>query len=305
VFPAVAPAGDRLAYALATEDMDIYRFDPPGSARPIARSSVTDSLAQFSPDGRRIAYCSARSSDAFEVWVAGLDGSPPQRLTHGPGQWQCSPAWSPDGTRIAFDSRAPDGSWHVWTISVEGGLPQQITTEGGSQARPSWSQDGRWIYFVWRRDHDRDVWRTRGPGGPTERVTHGGSSVNAARESTDGAGVWYKHDQGDGPLLFQPLAGGAARPLMPCVRRAHFSIGPGGVYYMPCPRAGEASHDAPIRVFNVTTGEDRLFGTLNEVLWPAAGRTDGCFAISPNGRTLLYHRLASREADLMLVEHFR
>jgi Tol biopolymer transport system component/DNA-binding winged helix-turn-helix (wHTH) protein len=305
VFPDVAPTGDRLAYAQSTEDWDIYRLEPPGAAQPIARSSARESLPHISPDGRRMAFCSARSSDAFEIWVAGLDGSRPERLTYGPGQWQCSPAWSPDGLRIAFDSRAPDGSWHVWTISADGGLPQQMTMGAGDQVRPSWSRDGRWMYFVWDNGPDRDIWRTRGPAGPTERVTHGGANRSAGQESTDGTGIWYQREPGNRPLFFQPLAGGAARPVIPCIRGSGFSIAPGSVYYVPCTRAGDSSHDAPIRVFNVTTGEDRFFTTLTDVLWPAAGHTSGHFVISPNGRTILHARLASREADLMVIEHFR
>ena len=304
-FPTVAPTGYRLAYAQSMEDLDIYRIDPPGTAQPIARSSVQDSLPHFSPDGRRIAYCSPRSNETFEVWIADLDGSPPKQLSHGPGDWQCSPSWSPDGTRIAFDSRAADGSWHVWTMSANGGPASQITTDSGGQVRPSWSQDGRWIYFVWFRDHDRDVWRTRGPNGPTERVTHSGSSVAAARESADGTGVWYQREEGDGPLLFQPLSGGSPRPVISCVTASHFSIGPGGIYYMPCAQTGEISRDVPVRVFNPASGEDRLFATLKDVGWPATGRQDGFLLVSPNGRTLLYSRLENREADLMLIEGFR
>jgi Tol biopolymer transport system component/DNA-binding winged helix-turn-helix (wHTH) protein len=303
--PTVAPTGYRLAYAQSMEDLDIYRVDPPGAAQPIARSSVQDSLPHFSPDGRRFAYCSPRSNETFEIWIADLDGSPPEQLSHGPGEWQCSPSWSPDGTRIAFDSRAPDGSWHVWTMSANGGPARQITTDSGGQVRPSWSQDGRWIYFVWFRDHDRDVWRTRAPNGPTERVTHSGSSVAAARESADGTGVWYQREEGDGPLLFQPLSGGSPRPVISCVTASHFSIGPGGIYYMPCAQTGEISRDVPVRVFNPASGENRLFATLKDVGWPAAGRQDGFLLVSPNGRTLLYSRLENREADLMLIEGFR
>ena len=303
-FPATAPVGDRLAYSRTMEDEDIYRFEPPGTIRPIAQSSLKDWNAQFSPDGRRIAYCSARSGDAVEIWLGARTGLDPERLTRGPGTWQCSPSWSPDGTRIAFDSRAEDGSWHVWTIGVEGGTPQQITAHAGDQARPTWSRDGRWIYFMWTRDGIDDIWRTPGPGGPLERVTHGGS-VTAGHESVDGTGIWYKRQLGEAPLFFQPLVGGAARLVVPCVAAARFSVGPDGVYYMPCQPAGSRSHDATIRVLIPTTGKERHFGTLTEVLWPASGRTDGCFAISPDGRTLLYSRLASRGADLMLIENFR
>ena len=173
--PAVAAAADRLVFSKSIDDMDLYRLEVGGEAQPIARSSVRESIPQFSPDGRRVAFCSARSGDAFEVWVAGSDGSNPERLTRGPGQWQCSPAWSPDGRRIAFDSQAEDGSWHVWTIDAEGGTPQPITRDAGSQFRPTWSRNGDWIYFIWQRDEDQDIWRTRGPGQPHQRVTFNGA----------------------------------------------------------------------------------------------------------------------------------
>ena len=168
-----------------------YRLDVGGVAQPIARSSVRESSPQFSPDGRRIAFCSARSGDAIEVWVAGSDGSNPERLTRGPGQWQCSPAWSPDGRRIAFDSQAEDGSWHVWTIDAEGGTPQPITKDAGSQFRPTWSRNGEWIYFIWQRDEDQDIWRTRGPGQPHQRVTFSGAGTRVRSESPDGTGVYH------------------------------------------------------------------------------------------------------------------
>lgn len=306
VYPATAPAGGRLAYTYAMEDVDIYRFTPPAPAQPLSRSSTQDSLPAFSPDGRRVAFCSARSADAFEIWVSNIDGSSPERLTHGPGDWQCSPSWSPDGTTIAFDSRAADGAWHVWTIGVTGGPPRRITMEQGNQVRPSWSRDGRWIYFVWRRDQDRDIWRIRASGGsPPERVTQGGAAVIAARESSDGKGVWFKRDHNDGALLLQPLTGGEPRPGMPCVRGTHFSIGSAGIYYVPCAAPGDVTRDVPVRLFNRATGEDRPFGTLSEAAWPAAGRSGTCLVISPDGRTLLYSRQHTREADLMLIEHFR
>ena len=52
------------------------------------------------------------------------------------------------------------------------------------------------------------------------------------------------------------------------------------------------------------TGEDRQFATL-EMLFPASGLAVGCFAVSPDGQTILYSRLVSNGADLMLIENFR
>ena len=166
VFPSITPAGDRLVFARLIDNTDIYRFDAGRSARAVAQSSVFDGNPQFSPDGQRIAFSSARVASAVEVWVANADGSEPAQLTHGPGRWQGAPAWSPDGRRIAFESQGDDGSWHIWTVDIQSGLQQQITADHGDQNMPTWSHDGDYIYFSWRQGHtpdvwERDIWRVR------------------------------------------------------------------------------------------------------------------------------------------------
>jgi Tol biopolymer transport system component/DNA-binding winged helix-turn-helix (wHTH) protein len=301
-FPATTASADRLAFSKSTDDEDIFRLDVGGIARPVARSSVMDNNAQFSPDGQRMAFCSARSGD--EVWVAGTDGSKPERLTRGPGRWQGSPTWSPDGKRIAFDSQAEDGSLHVWTIDVEGGAPQQITKEVGDQVRPTWSRDGQWIYFIWGRASDHDVWRIRVSDGQYARVTHGGAAKIRAWESVDGTGVFYKRQEFDAPVYFQPLSGGASRPIIACVGGGRVSVVPPGIYYVPCQLRGSVNPDMRVHVLNPVTGEDRQVATL-EIPLPAPGRNIGYFAVSPDGRTILYSRLVSNGADLMLIENFR
>ena len=191
---------------------------------------------------------------------------------------------------------------------MEGGTPQQVTKEVGDQVRPTWSRDGQWIYFIWRRGSDHDVWRTRGPDRPQERVTHGGSETRAW-ESADGTGVFYKRRVSDSPLYFQSLSGGAPRAVIPCVTYSWFSVVPRGVYYVPCQPHGSGNPDMPVRVLNPVTGDDRQFAT-----WLAAGprsfprRVSGpsaTFAVSPDGQTILYSRLVSNGADLMLIENFR
>jgi len=269
----------------------------------VARSSVKDTNAQFSPDGRRIAFCSARSGDAIEVWVAGADGSQPERLTRGPGRWQCSPTWSPNGKSIAFDSLADDGSWHIWTLDVEGGTPQPITKDAGDQVRPTWSGDGQRIYFVWRRGSDNDLWRTSGPNRPHERVTFGGSETRGW-ESANGLEVFYQRRRADSPLYLQPLSGGAPRAVIPCVTYSWFSVVPQGVYYVPCQPHGSGNRDMPVRVLNLVTGEDRQVAAL-DVRFPAPSLSVGSFAVSPDGQMILYGGLVSHGADLMLIENFR
>jgi Tol biopolymer transport system component len=270
-YPATTPSRDRLAFSQSTEDEDLFRLVAGGVAEPVARSSVKETNAQFSPDGRRIAFCSTRSGDGVEVWVADSDGANPDRLTRGPGRWQCSPTWSPDGRRVAFDSQAADRSWHVWTIEVDGGTPQPVTHEPGDQVLPTWSRDGRWIYYLRRLGKETDTWRTSGPTGPRERVTHRGSATRAW-ESPDGAGVLYQQRDSDSPLYFQPLTDGAPRQVIACVARARFSVGSRGIYYVPCQTPESVELDTPVRHLDLTTRHTRDFALLADLGSPAWGR---------------------------------
>ena len=297
--PATARSLDRLVFSRFSGDEDVYRFEVGRSPQPLLTSPVSDAKAKFSPDGRRIAFSSNRSGVSFEIWVARADGSEAQQLTHGPGRWQGSPHWSPDGTRIAFDSQTDDGRWHIWTIEADGGLPQQVTKESGHQNIPSWSRDGQWIYFSWdRRSGGREIWRVRVRTGLKERVTTAGSRESlVALESPDGESVLYQPKGTDSALVAAPLAGGAARQIIPCVARTAFSTGPGGVYYLacgPCPAL-------EVHVMNPATGVDRVLGGLDRFQY----NVPSGFSVSPDGTSILYMRGVAERADLMLIENFR
>ena len=300
-FPAGDPAGDRIAFTRVLNDADIYGFEAGGPARPVARSSVFDSNPQFSPDAQRIAFCSARSGKGMDVWVADADGTDPRQLTHGPGGWQCGPTWSPDGLRIAFDSQAQDGSWHIWTADIHGGTLQQITRDAGDQNMPTWSHDGAWIYFSWMQGKERDIWRTRVATAEKQRLTDGGGGW-VGRESSDGSTVFYEPGLKDAPLLAQPLAGGAPRQLAECVTGTAFSSTTAGVYYMPCSEGRERDGLAPVRLLNPATGDDREVARLDGYHY--SGVPSG-FAVSSDGRTILYSRLVSSGSDLMMIQNFR
>jgi Tol biopolymer transport system component/DNA-binding winged helix-turn-helix (wHTH) protein len=295
--PVTAPSKDRLVFTRFRYDVDIYRAGREDDPRPVAVSSFADLQPAFSPDGGRIAFCSSRAGEAVEIWIAAADGSGTHQLTNGPGRWQCSPHWSPDGLQIAFESQAADGHWHIWIIEAEGGTPRQATRDAGDQNAPTWSLDGKWIYFSWSQGGGRDMWRTPVAGGQHLRVTTGGSGVFGA-ESSDGQNLLYQATESDSPLLTTPIGGGSARELVKCVRETAFSAGLQGIYYVAC----DPGFDPPVHLLNPATGESRLVGRLKgiEQLVPVMG-----LSVSPDGRAILYSRHVSDAADLMLIENFK
>jgi Tol biopolymer transport system component len=291
--PAAVPSRDRLAFSELGFDNDIFRFEPGRPPHPLLASSLEDFGGQFSHDGRHIVFSSVRSGDAYEIWLAAADGSNVQQLTHGPGPWQGAPDWSPDDRRIAYDSMAPDGRWHIWTIGADGGSPRQITTEPGEQNVPTWSNDGRWIYFSVDQGAGREIWRVPADGGKAEQITHGGSGY-LARESADGRSLLYQAGLSLLPLLKQPIEGGPAVSLVDCVQPGSIVERPEGTYYVGC----EAGY--PLHLLD-RTNHTQTFGRLEEF----SATAPASLGVSPGGKSFLFTREVKAGVDLMLIDNFR
>ena len=103
------------------------------------------SHARFSPDGKFIAYASARGGNSA-VWLKQV-GSGEPFTNQGDLRNATSPIWSPDGLQIAFLSQR-DRKSGIWTMAAFGGSPTLIKTlEAFSRELVGWSRDGK-IYFV-------------------------------------------------------------------------------------------------------------------------------------------------------------
>ena len=292
--PFTARGEDRLGFTRRLWDPDIYRLPIGGSPAPLIASPFRERYAQYSPDGRRIAFESGRAGGTDEIWLADADGSNLTRLTRGPGTWQGSPVWSPDGRTIAFDSRSEDGGeWNVWTIGVDGSGLRQVT-RGQSDNLPSFSRDGRWIYFGSDRAGSAEVWRVTAAGGAAEQVTHEGGS--SAFESFDGRTLY---NQAGRALRARPIAGGPERTIIPCVNDRSWAVGPQGIFHVDC---GAPDPSIPsqrvLRFWNATTGQDGIVGTFD-------APTTSHLAWSPDGRSILYDRSNVGEYDLRMIENFR
>jgi dipeptidyl aminopeptidase/acylaminoacyl peptidase len=72
-----------------------------GEAAPLTTEGVSSSHARWSPDGKFIAFLSARNEGKTQVWLLNRLGGEAQRLTNTPQEVEDF-AWSPDGLRLVL-----------------------------------------------------------------------------------------------------------------------------------------------------------------------------------------------------------
>jgi Tol biopolymer transport system component len=299
-WPSLSRAGNRLAYEKRRVDTNIYRMDgpgPDGGPRPYDQCHVTavvDSTAQdrepmLTPDGRRLVFNSDRSG-SYEIHVANGDGSSQVALTAMGPTGMGSPRWSPDGQTIAFD-RYENGHSMIYTISAEGGKSHRVTSEEFADIRPSFSHDGKWIYFSSNRSGRLEIWKVPPGGGPLQQLTH--NSGNEPFESPDGTLLYYTNDEG---LWRLPVAGGDPKLVVPEAGKFLYALAGRSIYY--CQRD-------PTSVWVLRADSGRKF-EYTRFSKGTRGLDGGSgLSVSADERTIVYSQRDRQESDLMLVENFR
>jgi TolB protein len=152
MFPGWSPHGDRLVFqgiAGPGQAHDIWSVKSDGTdLRRLTDNPAADLRADYSPDGRRIAFQSNRDGNV-EIYVMNADGSGQTRLTDSPGA-DAAPDLSPDGRKLVFQSER-DGNLELYTMNADGTGQTRLTNHPGRDLDPAWSPTGLWITF------DRDV----------------------------------------------------------------------------------------------------------------------------------------------------
>jgi len=179
---------------------------------------------------------------------------------------------------------------------VNVGKPRRLTLGPGNSDAPSWSRDGKWIYFVSNRDGRDQLWKIPAEGGDAVRVTRNGGTNGFG--SSDRKFIYYAKGR-DGTSLWKvPTDGGdETQVLESLVSLQDFVVVDAGIYFIPVPvPAGGAS--SSINFLSFATGKIRPVATTGR---PAMrGLT-----VSPDGRWILYTQLDQDVTELMLVENFR
>ena len=217
-FPAVAPGGDRVAFASnRTGANEIWVADADGSnpqqvtfhGGPVVMSPA------WSPDGKRLAFSSEVGGNR-DIYVIRPDGSQSARITTAPSE-ETNPSWSPDGRWIYFRSDQA-GVGQLWKMPATGGTPLRVTTGEGLRGFPS--PDGRLLYFVRSADAP-GLWSVPVDGGRERFI------LSDVRE-----GYWAVADSGI--FFLVPRSEGSKKPEA----LRFFAFATGTVLTLPAPPGG-------------------------------------------------------------------
>lgn len=90
---------------------------PAGDARPLTNdTSRRNYTPAISPDGRRVAYVSARRGEAPNIWMMDIAGGAALQLTNESG-FEGLPSWLSDGRHVVYAGER-EGRSGVWTVDI-------------------------------------------------------------------------------------------------------------------------------------------------------------------------------------------
>ena len=175
-------------------------------------------------------------------------------LTTDPG-FEGMPSLSPDGSQVAYASGGPQtDNFDIYVKQIGGGPPRRLTSDAAVDVFPAWSPDGRSIAFIRDRGDKLEIILIPSLGGPERKIAD-----TVADNST---------------FIFS-----WAPPYLSWSADSKYLV-----------TTDRASPGEPLSLFvlSVVTGEKRRLTTP-----PATALGDGNPAISPDGRTLAFVRIAS------------
>ena len=294
--PAVSLQGQRLAYV-----SDVARFSlrhlrlrdathVEGVPEVLLASKNELGLPYFSADGRRIVFESSRSG-YLEIWTINADGSSEAQLTYLNGI-SGTPRWSYDGRFVAFDYRPKEHS-EIYQIDAAGGTARLVPTiPGADNTVPSWSHDGKWIYFASNRGNEpTQVWKVPTSGGAPVQLTKNGGM--APIESGDGF-VYYSKSLFSTDIARVPTGGGEETLVMKDFGHDWaLALAPAGIYFI----SETKEKKWQLMFYEFSTKKRFAMMTFQKAAINPA--------VTPDGHSLAYVQIDQADSTIMLVSHFR
>ncbi len=213
--------GRTLIYTRVEPERDLYEYPElferdleTGDERQLTRG-LRARDPDVSRDGRWITFITS-SAGSSHLWIAEraeLEATR-RRLAAGPRYAQFyTPRFSPDGRTIACSRWMPGGYRDVVLVDVRTGRVRPVTRDRALDTGPSWSNDGRTLYFSSDRTGAANIYAYHLPTGSLRQITNVLTGAYQPAVSNDGSRLVYVGYTSRGFDLFElDLERVASRP---------------------------------------------------------------------------------------------
>jgi hypothetical protein len=150
---------------------------------------------EVSPDGRRIVYVTNRAgTSTLRIADYRNDGTPAHERALVPsGRYEqvYTPRFSPDGRSVAYSVWTRGGYRDVRVVEIATGRVTAITHDRAHDQQPTWSTDGKTLFFVSDRTQIANIYAYELPSGVTHQVTNVISGAYSPELASDGKTLYY------------------------------------------------------------------------------------------------------------------
>ncbi len=177
----------------------------------------TFSIGDFSPDGKMVAFASAKSGTR-NIWIKQTVSGEAIQVTKDDSS-NSNPIWSPTGDEIAYFSERGSGNdtgknvTGIWRIPILGGTPTSIAAiKDGSTILRSWSESGNIYYESDHNLHAVDI--KTGETTQITKFTPKSLNINDITISPDEKQIAYVEKKDQAPkIVISDIAGGKPTEL--------------------------------------------------------------------------------------------
>jgi Tol biopolymer transport system component len=290
--PAVTEDGRSLAFEHwhITTRFSRYGTSADSEPTPFRRGVAMERGLSLSADGTRAVYLS-NFGDKEAVYLASMPDGVPRPLTRGSYDAIETPRLSPDGKQVVF-AASTQGHLDLYLVDSDGTRAEvRLSGEGESRA-PTWSRDGKSIYFSSNRNGKRwQIFRQKLGQDSAEQITDGGGL--AAQESSDGQWLYFVRPDRKGLWQRSTVAGGddqfLAGELSPIDWR-NMEVARDAVWFV-----GRPAGDATLYRYVFAKGRVET-GPILVGLMPDSG-----LALLPSGKEVVVSEEADAQVDIDLA----
>ena len=152
IYPAWSPNGKYISYySDATGEYEVYLLENREGATPVQLTKDSKTWmydTQWSPNSKYLAY----NDKSMNLWLVNAESGAKTAVDLGSVNQLGPFAFSPDSEWITYAKETDNNHASIWVYNIKSGKAAQLVGPEFDNAQPVFSADGRFIFFVSKRD---------------------------------------------------------------------------------------------------------------------------------------------------------